>query len=543
MTDFLMPALGADMDEGTLLEWLVKPGDQVHKGEVIAVVDTAKAAIEVESFATGTMERLIVEPGETVPVGTVLATITEPAAEGVQAAPSVTKPSADAKTAPGTMRKPAAQPGRKAPAKPGRRTAAKPKAVAKPRPAAEQRPAAQREPAAAVPTANRAIAFPAHPETWSPLVRHLADELGINLETVLGTGPGGAINRADVAAAAAAAAARHNGRPEAQRDLEQPRERAPRVRVPQEPRPVVPRPPGAPGRLRITPFARRVAADLGIELASVTGTGPGGAIQEADVRRAAGEATTEGGAVAVGVTPRPTGAAETAPVTGPTRAQERLQAMRNVTARLMARSKREIPHYYLRETIDMTRAMAWLHDRNRELDVTERLVPPALLLKASAMAARQVPALNGFWTGDHFVPGRGVHLGVAISLRGGGLITPAIHDAADLPPLALMNRLRDLVTRARSGRLRNSELTDATITVTNLGDQGVELVYGVIYPPQVALVGFGKVTDRAVAVNGMVGARPVVITTLSADHRATDGYTGARFLTALSDLLQHPEDT
>jgi pyruvate dehydrogenase E2 component (dihydrolipoamide acetyltransferase) len=105
-----------------------------------------------------------------------------------------------------------------------------------------------------------------------------------------------------------------------------------------------------------------------------------------------------------------------------------------------------------------------------------------------------------------------------------------------------MSRLRDLVTRSRSGRLRSSELTDATITVTNLGDQGVELVYGVIYPPQVALVGFGKLTERAVAVNGMVGARPVVITTLSADHRATDGYTGARYLTALSDLLQHPED-
>ena len=131
---------------------------------------------------------------------------------------------------------------------------------------------------------------------------------------------------------------------------------------------------------------------------------------------------------------------------------------------------------------------------------------------------------------------------MAISLRGGGLLTPAIHDAAGLPLAELMSRLRDLVTRARAGRLRGSELTDATITVTNLGDQGVESVFGVIYPPQVALVGFGKITERPVAVDGLIGVRPVVVTTLAADHRASDGYTGARYLTAISDLLQQPED-
>jgi pyruvate dehydrogenase E2 component (dihydrolipoamide acetyltransferase) len=186
--------------------------------------------------------------------------------------------------------------------------------------------------------------------------------------------------------------------------------------------------------------------------------------------------------------------------------------------------------------------MAWLHDRNRELAVTERLVPAALLLKAAAVAAQRVPALNGFWTDDRFVPGSGVHLGVAISLRGGGLITPAIHHADDLDPGELMAKLRDLVNRARAGRLRSSELTDATITVTNLGDQGVESVTGVIYPPQVALAGFGKITERPWAVGGLLGIRPVVVTTLAADHRATDGYTGGRFLTAIAELLQRPEE-
>jgi pyruvate dehydrogenase E2 component (dihydrolipoamide acetyltransferase) len=207
----------------------------------------------------------------------------------------------------------------------------------------------------------------------------------------------------------------------------------------------------------------------------------------------------------------------------------------------MARSKREIPHYYVSNTADMTQALTWLHDRNRELEVSQRLVPTALLLKAAALAARQVPQLNGYWVDDAFRPAEAVHLGVAISLRGGGLLTPAIHDAAELELGELMFRMRDLVTRARSGRLRGSELTDATITVTNLGDQGVEAVFGVIYPPQVALVGFGRVVEQPVAIGG-VGARPVVTTTLAADHRATDGYTGARYLTILSDLLQRPEE-
>jgi pyruvate dehydrogenase E2 component (dihydrolipoamide acetyltransferase) len=216
--------------------------------------------------------------------------------------------------------------------------------------------------------------------------------------------------------------------------------------------------------------------------------------------------------------------------------------MRTAIAELMARSKREIPHYYLTTTIDLAHAIGWLRERNRKLPTRERLVPAALLLKAAALAARETPALNGFWLEDRFVPGTGVHLGVAISLRGGGLVAPAIHDAPELPVAEVMARLRDLVARARAGRLRGSEMSEPTLTVTNLGDQGVESVLGVIYPPQVALVGFGKVIERPWAVEGMLGVRPVVMATLSADHRATDGFTGARFLDAIDRLLQQPEE-
>ena len=216
--------------------------------------------------------------------------------------------------------------------------------------------------------------------------------------------------------------------------------------------------------------------------------------------------------------------------------------MRRAIGNLMARSKREIPHYYLSTTIDLEPMTQWLRGRNRELPVTSRIVPAALLLKAAALAAREVPQLNGFWLDDHFVHAEHVHLGVAISLRDAGMVAPAIHDADTLTVTDLMARLRDLVTRARTGRLRGSEMTDPTITVTNLGDRGVETVFGVIYPPQVALAGFGKVTSAPFAAGGLLGVRAQVTATLAADHRASDGYTGARYLEAITRLLQNPEE-
>jgi pyruvate dehydrogenase E2 component (dihydrolipoamide acetyltransferase) len=216
--------------------------------------------------------------------------------------------------------------------------------------------------------------------------------------------------------------------------------------------------------------------------------------------------------------------------------------MRRAIAALMARSKREIPHYYLSASIDLKRTSDFLASRNAELPVNQRLVPAALLLKAAALCARKVPAVNGFWVDDGFVAAEHVNLGVAVSLRQGGLIAPAIVDADQLSVEHLMAALRDLVARARTGRLRRSEMTDGTLTVTNLGDRGVETVFGVIYPPQVALVGLGRVIDRPVAVDGMLAVRPVVTATLSVDHRATDGHVGGQFLSAMDDLLQRPED-
>ena len=182
--------------------------------------------------------------------------------------------------------------------------------------------------------------------------------------------------------------------------------------------------------------------------------------------------------------------------------------MRAAIAAAMARSKREIPHYYLSTTIDMSAALAWLRAENEKRPMTERLLPVVLLIKAVATALRDVPELNGYWTDGAFQKSAGVHVGCAISLRGGGLVAPALHDADRKDLSTLMRELRDLAARARAGSLRSSELADSTITVTNLGDQGVDATFGIIYPPQVALVGFGRIAERPWVASGKIEARP-----------------------------------
>jgi pyruvate dehydrogenase E2 component (dihydrolipoamide acetyltransferase) len=207
----------------------------------------------------------------------------------------------------------------------------------------------------------------------------------------------------------------------------------------------------------------------------------------------------------------------------------------------MARSNRDIPHYYLETRIDMNRPLRWLETENLKRSLQERILPVVLFIKATAKALGDVPELNAYWLDDQLQPQEAIHVGFAVALRQGGLVTPAIHHA-DLKGLdELMVAMRDVITRTRSGRLRGSDLTDATITLTNLGDRGVEKVFGVIYPPQVALVGLGKVTEQPWAENGLLGVRPVVTVTLAGDHRATDGHRGGQFLDALNKYLQEPE--
>jgi pyruvate dehydrogenase E2 component (dihydrolipoamide acetyltransferase) len=275
--------------------------------------------------------------------------------------------------------------------------------------------------------------------------------------------------------------------------------------------------PEAAERLRISPAARKRAAELGIDAGGVHGTGPDGRITLDDIERAR------------------------APTAAPAPAADRASRMRDAIAATMARSKREIPHYYLETTVCMANALRWLDVHNRERPVTERLLPGVLLIKATALALRAVPELNGFWREGRAERSDGIHVGVAISLRSGGLVAPAVHDTDKLPLDTLMNELQALTQRARAGTLKSSEMTDPTITVSSLGDRGVETLFGIIYPPQLALVGFGKIVERPWSAGGEVVSAPVVHATLSADHRATDGHRGALLLDALDSLLQRPE--
>lgn len=281
--------------------------------------------------------------------------------------------------------------------------------------------------------------------------------------------------------------------------------------------PATPAPP--PAQVRASPAARRRADELGVDLARVSPASPGEPLTVADVERAA-----------------------TAPAVAPVAAAEdAVSAMRRAIATAMSRSKREIPHYYLATEIVVERALQWLERHNADRPADQRVLFLALALRAIALALRESPELNGHVVDGSFRPGAGMHVGVAVALRGGGLVAPALHDADTLPLDTLMARLADLLARARANRLRGAEVTDATITVTSLGDLGVDTVFGVINPPQAALVGLGRIATRPCVVDGKVVAARVVQATLAADHRVSDGMRGARFLADLDRLLQTPE--
>ena len=303
---------------------------------------------------------------------------------------------------------------------------------------------------------------------------------------------------------------------------------APAVAPPAVETPAAP-PPARGARARISPLARKIAEQRGVDLAPVRGTGAGGVVTREDVERAAAAAAAPAAPTAI------------PPAVTAARPSIDLARMRQTIAAAMTRAKREIPHYYLAHTIDMGASLTWLAAENARRAVPDRLLYGVLLIKAVALAVREVPELNARWQGDRVEPSAGVHVGVAISLRGGGLVAPALHDADSQPLGDLMRALRDLTQRARNGGLRSSELSDPTITVTSLGERGVESAFGIVYPPQVAIVGFGTIRTRPWVVDGAVVPRPLIVATLSADPRVSDGHRGGLLLAAVERRLQAPE--
>jgi pyruvate dehydrogenase E2 component (dihydrolipoamide acetyltransferase) len=266
---------------------------------------------------------------------------------------------------------------------------------------------------------------------------------------------------------------------------------------------------------RISPAARRRAHELGVPLEDLERSAAGGIVHIEDVEKVAARK--------------------------PAAATDAQAAMRATIGAAMARAKREIPHYYLGHSVDLGPARDWLTRHNASLAVKDRLIEAVLITKAVALAASRVEGFNGYFRNGRFEPSAAVHAGAAIAVRGGGLVAPALMDADRKDLVTLMQDFSALVTRVRAGHLRSGEFTAATITVTSLGADGVDVLYPIINPPQVAIVGAGAIRDQAWVQDGQLVVRPVLTLALAADHRVTDGRSGARFLRAVADLLARPE--
>lgn len=406
MKEFLMPSLGADMEDGTLVEWRKKPGDPVTRGDIIAEVDTQKGLIEIEVFEDGYVDKLLVDPGEKVPVGTAMALIRTGDSETGQ-------------------------------------------------------------------EKEQGLEFP------------VSEKEKVVLQ------------------------------PTEEHSDEKP--------LPQK----------FPGkRIKASPLARRIAEENKIDLSKITGTGENGAIIKDDVNKAIEQRTAPETEEKI---------SETLPEKEPEKIADSGKSIRMAVAAAMSKSNREIPHYYLSKKIDMSKSLYWIKESNKERSVQERLLPAALLIKAVAKSLDEVPQLNAVWENALQIKNE-INVGFVVSLRSGGIMVPSINNA-DLKSVSqIMDSLNDLIPRARAMKLRSSELNSSTITLTSLGEGGADTLLGVIYPPQVAVIGFGGIIEEAWAENGMLGIRPVINASLSGDHRATDGLTGNRFLTILNKNLQNPED-
>ncbi|MEN2282825.1 dihydrolipoamide acetyltransferase family protein [Algoriphagus sp. SE2] len=401
MIKFQMPNLGADMEAGTLVEWRKQPGELLHRGDIIADVETQKGLIEIEVFDEGTLEKFLVKEGEKVPVGTVLALINDGKAEVSESAVPEEE-------------------------------AAKP----------EIHPIEER------------------PET--PQKKTKKGE-----------------------------------------------------------------------RIKISPLARIIAEENHVDISLLKGTGPEGSIVKKDIEKAISEGVQQ--------TQETQKKTDEVKEVSAKSAAPNANAMRMAVAAAMSKSNREIPHYYLEKRVDMSKAMDWVKEANKERPIQKRLLPVALLIKAVAKALDDVPDLNATWE-NGILRKNEINIGFVVSLRSGGIVVPAILQTDSKTVDEIMENLNDIIPRARAFKLKSSELSQSTFTITSIGEGGADKVFGLIYPPQVGIVGFGEISEQPFADEGMLGIRPVVDVTLAADHRATDGIIGSKFLASLNRHLQNPEE-
>jgi pyruvate dehydrogenase E2 component (dihydrolipoamide acetyltransferase) len=260
-------------------------------------------------------------------------------------------------------------------------------------------------------------------------------------------------------------------------------------------------------RIKISPAARKLAGQMHIDLSTIKGSGADGQIELRDI---------------------------------PSPGTTSVVNIREAIARAMARSKKEIPHYYLKSRICLDAFMGWIDEKNNVLPATERLMVPTVLMKGIIQAIKEFPSMNGYYVNGAFEAKDSIHLGIAIALKSGGVLVPAIVSAEAMDLTRLNSSFQDILIRTRKSELKNRELTEGTFTVTNVGDLGSHEVFGIIFPPQVALIGLGRIHKAPVVDNDMVRPGLVIDVTLSADHRVTDGLTGSRFLALIEKIFLNP---
>ncbi len=416
ITEVVMPQMGADMQEGTVLRWMKAEGAPVERGEIIAEIETDKANVEIEAFGAGVFRKAIAKEGDVVPVGTIIAVIAAPD-DDITRYESGPAPVAPAATAAET-------------------------APASPAPAAAPAPA----PAPSPP----------------------------------------------------------------------------------------PPPPPAPAegeRLRISPVARRMAEERGIDVNTLTGSGPDGRILRRDVEAAqeAGPAAAPAGAPMRAARPAGEDVVEDIPLT----------RMRQTIARRMVQSKQEAPHYYLAADIDMAEAMQYRLQAIAAMGDAPPVSVNDVIIQATARTLTEHPKFNAWWADDHLQTHSQINVAIAVALEE-GLVVPAMFDVSNKGLAQISAEARDLAVRARNGRLRPEEYAAGTFSISNLGAFGVDILTPIINPPQVAVLGIGAARDQAVVRDGEIVVRTMMTVVLSADHRATDGAEGARFLQTLRRYLEAP---
>jgi len=453
-----MPALSPTMEEGNLSKWLVKEGDTVKAGDIIAEIETDKATMEVEAVDAGVVGKLLVPEGaEGVKVNSVIAMLLE----GDEKAADLKAPDAP-------------------------KSEAKPKAEAAPK---------------AIPKAE-AKAEPAddHDVLANPSARRLAEEEGIDLGDVKGTGPDGRITKGDVLAAVASGGGATEPAPAAS---------------------------NAADRVFASPLARKLAAEKGFELADIPGSGPNGRVIKADVTAFVPKA-------------KPVGAPAVAPVTGDAPFEDvRLSTMRKTIARRMTEAKQTVPHFYLTIEVEIDKLLDVRKDLNEVAGDGPKLSVNDFIIRAAALALKRFPDANVQFAGDTLRRFSRADVSVAVAIEG-GLITPIVKGAEGKTVAAISAEMKDLADRARKGKLAPDEYQGGTISISNLGMFGIKEFLAVINPPQASILAIGAGEKRPVVKNDQLAIATVMSVTMACDHRAMDGAIGAQYLQVFKALLEHP---